>query len=202
MRYTMLTLLSVMLLGSGGAYGKPAKETKSPDKLELRAFWVNMNGVRLNDTGTFDITIERWSTQDEVDRLQDVLVKKGGDALLSALQKTKPRVGYIRNPWSVGWDLYYARQVTDKDGGRRIYLATDRPISFWEASNQPRSIDYDFTLAEIRLDKDGKGEGKLVPAAMITYDEKTRTIEIENYQIEPVRLAEVRVFPPVNAPQK
>jgi hypothetical protein len=66
-------------------------------------------------------------------------------------------------------------------------------MSFWEAANQPRSADYAFTLAEVRLGPDGKGEGKLVPAAKIEYDQESKTLEIENYNTEPVRLTQVEV---------
>lgn len=38
--------------------------------------------------------------------------------------------------------------------------------------------------------------GKLVPAARVTWDDDARTVEIENYAFEPVRLGEVRVLGP------
>jgi hypothetical protein len=66
-------------------------------------------------------------------------------------------------------------------------------MSFWELRNQARSVDYEFTLAEIRLTKNAKGVGKLVTAAKITWNKDTRSVEIENYGIEPVRLTEVEV---------
>lgn len=66
-------------------------------------------------------------------------------------------------------------------------------MSFWDLWHRPRSADYEFTLAEIRLGPDGRGEGKLVPAAKVAWDEATRTLVIEQYAIEPVRLTEVRV---------
>jgi hypothetical protein len=142
------------------------------------------------DFGTVDIVIERWSTDGERDRLVSVLKDKGPDALLSALQKM-PRVGYIRTPTSIGWDLHFARSVKSAEG-RQVVIATDRPMSFWEAANRPRSADYDFTLVDIRFDPDGKGTGKLAVAAKVDYNEKTQTIEVENFGIEPVRLTEVR----------
>ena len=79
------------------------------------------------------------------------------------------------------------------DGTRRIVFGTDRPMSFWEAANRPRSSDYEFLVGEIRIDKNGKGEGRLVPAASVEYDEDTRTIEVENYQNLPVNLTQVTV---------
>jgi hypothetical protein len=151
---------------------------------------ANISGVGRPSLGTVDIVIERWSTDAERDRLVSVLKEKGADALLSALQKM-PRVGYIRTPNSIGWDLHFARDIKT-DEGRQVVIATDRPMSFWEAANRPRSADYDFTLVDIRFDPDGKGTGKLAVAAKVDYNEKTQTVEVENFGIEPVRLTEVR----------
>lgn len=44
---------------------------------------------------------------------------------------------------------------------------------------------------ELRLSPDGKGDGKLVPAAKVTWDNATKTIEIENYNALPVDLLSV-----------
>lgn len=162
--------------------------------LRLRAFAVDMNnGTR---TGTIDIVIERWSTPEETESLRAVLVEKGEDRLLSALQKVRPRCGYARTSTSLGWDIYYAREIPQADGSRRILLATDRPVGMWEARNSGRSMDYQFSLAEMRLPKDGKGVGKAIPRAQITFDPDTKTLEIENYEREPVRLNEITVIPP------
>ena len=103
-----------------------------------------------------------------------------------------PRVGYIRTPNSVGYDLHFARLVPGEDGGERITLATDRHIGFWEASNRPRSIDYPFTVIELRMNHDGEGEGKLSLATKITADSDHKTIVLENYGIQPVLLQHVR----------
>jgi hypothetical protein len=174
----------------------PARAADKSGKLLLTAFAVDMNRTGAGAARSLDIAIERWSTDEEVSGLRDALVNKGGDALLSALQKIKPRVGYVRGAMSLGWDLYYARELPTADGGRRILFATDRPLSFREARERPRSADYEFTLGEIRLDKDGKGEGKFVPAAKVKYVKATHTVEIENYQVVPVHLNEVRVTEP------
>ena len=158
----------------------------------LLATSVNMSNVGSANAGRIEIVLERWSSERERDELIATLKDKGGDALLSKLQKM-PRVGYIRdaNGGSVGWDLHFARERKLEDGGRQIILATDRPISAWEAFNRPRSADYDFTLADIRFDGDGKGVGKLAVAAKISTDDKTGKIEIENFSSEPVRLTDV-----------
>jgi hypothetical protein len=161
--------------------------------LRLRALAVDLNRPGVATDRTLDIVIERWSTDAERDALLNTLETKGKDALLSAVQKIKPPVGYVRTSTSLGWDLQYARERVMPDGGRRVIVASDRPIGFWEARSQPRSIEYAFLAAEVRLDKDGRGEGKLFPAAQITYDKATRTIDVENYEISPVQLMNVQV---------
>ena len=190
-RYKTPSIVTFALVAVGAA----ASLTSAADKavLRLRAFAVNMSGAGGPRTGTLEIVIERWSTDAEREKLRGLLIEKGSDALLRALQGIKPRAGYIRGSTSLGWDVQYAREQPSADGGRRVILATDRPMSFWELSNRPRSVEYEFTLAEIRLTKDGKGEGKLAPAAKISWDADTRTIEIENYGMEPVRLTQVQV---------
>src|SRR6266481_1404791 len=156
---TLSIVTFALLIGVGAA----ASRTSAADKavLRLRAFVVNMSGTGGPPSGsTLEIVIERWSTDAEREKLRGLLIEKGSDALLRALQSIKPRAGYIRSSTSLGWDVQYAREQPSGDG-RRVIIATDRPMSFWELSTRPRSAEYEFTLAEIRLSKDGKGEGKL-----------------------------------------
>jgi hypothetical protein len=152
---------------------------------------VNMSGVGRATSGTIEIGIERWSTDAERSRLLASLLEKGPDALYDRLQDT-PRVGYIRTPTSLGWDLHYARSVDLPDRARQVVIATDRPIGFWEARGQPRSIDYKFTVIEMRFDPDGKGVGKLAYATKVVVNKETNAIELENFGIEPVRLTDVK----------
>jgi hypothetical protein len=185
----LLTVVSLVLVVAGFASGVLAD---AKPVLRLHAYSVDLNTPRARTNG-LEIAIERWSTPEEAARLRAILAEKGPDALLDALRSMKPRAGYIRPDTGIGWDIGFAQQVVAADGSRRIIFGTDRPISFWEAVNRPRSADYQFTLGEARLKADGTGEGKLVPAAKITFNSETNTLQIENYQIEPVRLVDVRV---------
>jgi hypothetical protein len=179
-----LALLAASIAGSTAAAEEKAL-------LRLRAFAIDLNsGAR---TDTLDIVIERWSTPEEIEKLQAVFIESGADKLLSALQDVKPRCGYVRRSMKLGWDIYYAREIPMEGGGRRIVLATDRPVSAWEARHSGRSMDYQFSLAEIHLDADGKGTGKAIPAAKLELDRDSRTLQIENWQREPIRLNDVTV---------
>lgn len=171
-----------------------------PVPLRLSAFAVNMSNVAPGSTATIDIHITRWSTAAERQRLIDTAVTKGQNALLRALQKM-PKHGRISIPgWTgpdphnarLGWDLHYASNAGD-GAGQRISIATDRYIGLWEARNQPRTVDYPFTLIEIRLDESGRGIGKMAVATKIEFDKVKRQMVLENYASEPVRLNQITI---------
>jgi hypothetical protein len=163
---------------------------RAPALERFTAFAVNMGDVGPARAGTVEIVVNRWSSTSEREMLVSSLLDNGSDALLETLRKTRP-TGYIRTPNSLGYDLRFAQSLPGEDGGRRVILATDRPIAFWEAMRQPRSIDYPFTLIELRLNADGDGEGKMSIATRITGNRETGVIELENYATQPVRLMAV-----------
>jgi len=178
-------LAAAVLVSSTGVTLRAADAKES-----FTAQAANMSNVgRSGAVGRVDVTITRWSTDEERETLRTTLMENGTEALLKKLREMPP-VGYIRGNDSIGWDLRYAREVTNGDG-RRIVFATDRPISWLEAANQPRTMDYRFTIGELRLDGQGKGEGKLSVATKVKYDPKDKTIELENYASEPLRLLQV-----------
>lgn len=152
---------------------------------------VNMSDVGRRGMDTLDISVERWTTDAELAVLKDALLEKGSDALLDALQKTR-RAGYIRpSSGGLGWRLQFARREPLPEGGYRVVIATDRPLGFWERAHSARSADYEFLIAEIRVDKHGRGQGKLLPMARLSFDDRSRELEIEGYASEPVRLTRV-----------
>ena len=73
-----------------------------------------------------------------------------------------------------------------------MILATDRPLSFWEESRQSRTIDYPFTIIELRIAPNGEGEGKLSLATKIIADKQSGTIVLEDYATQPVLLMAVK----------
>jgi len=149
---------------------------------------INMNN---GSSGTIDISVDRWSTDKERDALVSAMVEKGPEKLLDALQDARP-VGHFGAPGNLSWDLRFARRVALPEGGERVVLVTDRRIGVWEAANQPRSIDYPFTVIELRLNKDGVGEGKMSLATKVIFDKEHNTITLENYDIQPVQLTAVK----------
>ena len=171
--------------------GTPSEEPTKKNPLRFTAFNVSMpTGM----SGVTEIVIERWTTTAERTKLLGLVETakygEGGQRkLLDALQKVKPRVGFIRTPNSIGWDLRYAVESTLPDGTRQLVIATDKPVSFAAAASDSRAMDYPFTIVEMRMKPNEKGEGKMLAATSITT--KNGRLELENYGQEPVRLTEI-----------
>jgi hypothetical protein len=167
------------LAASAQTMGSPERYTGSA---------ININNGRADN---IDITVNRWSTDKQRDALMSVVANKGVDKLLDALQDM-PVVGHFGVPGNLSWDIHFARKLPLPEGGQRVVLVTDRRIGFWEAANQPRSIDYPFTVIELRLNREGQGEGTMSLATRVIYDKDQNMITLENLQNQPIRLTNLR----------
>ncbi|MGE3707232.1 MAG: hypothetical protein AB7I13_18325 [Vicinamibacterales bacterium] len=193
-RQFILPLVAVMAalgwapIGSGVS----AQTHGSPER--FRAFAVDMGEWGTTRSGTLDFVVTRWSTKAEQEAILGAL-DEGQDAFVRALERTR-RVGYIQAPSSVGWDLHYADVVEGEDGGRVVTLLTDRPIGVWESVNRPRSIEYPVTWIQLKLDKDGRGEGTMFEAARVSGSLKHRFMVLENFATQGIRLMNVQSMSP------
>jgi hypothetical protein len=180
-----------------------AAAQSSGEKLHFTAFAVNLSNVATGATLLLEIDVNSWTSDAQRAQLIGTATAKerNQDALLKLL-RDMPKRGRMWAPqWQgpdplnarLGWDLRYAHQTPTDEGGRRVVLATDRYVGFWEARNQPRSIDYPFTLIQIEVDKEGRGQGKMSVATQIRFDETRKVLELENYASEPVRLNDVKM---------
>jgi hypothetical protein len=145
------------------------------------------------DSTAVEIDIVRWSTEREKDRFARTLLSEGPAALLAELRDARP-VGAIQSPGTLPWNLRFAWQERTPDGGRRILMLTDRPIDWWELLLGSPTLEYPFTLIELRLNVEGEGEGRLSVATRIVVDPSLDLIELENYDDAPIRLTAVRGF--------
>ena len=162
------------------------------DPLRFEAFAVQMQGGM---AGMVMITIERWTTDEERNALVGLLTnttlrEQDQEKLVKALQDIKERAGFLNTPNSMGWDIKYAYQTQLPDGGRQVVVVTDKPVSFFAASRNTRTMDYAFTLIEMRFPKGSdKGEGKLLGQTSLSV--KDGKLQIEIYGQEPTRLTQI-----------
>lgn len=164
-----------------------ATSTLANGRLSCSAFAVSTGGPLSAPVATqVDIVVENWSTESDRRRLLEAMKKSQG-SMLDTLRDLR-RVGYIRTPGNLGWDLHYAHETPGEEGDRRIVIATDRPMNIWEVVNRPRTVDYPFMFIELRISREGEGEGKLFPATQVSSSRDGRFVTLENYDTQPVQL--------------
>lgn len=188
-----LTLFALFALGAPLHAQRPPQTRPEPGNKPIeifKAFAVQMQSGR---AGAVEIAITRWSTDEERQRLLDVLQESGQPAMIADLQKM-PQVGYIKTPNSMGVALFYARSTELADGTRQVVIGTDRSIGL--SANAPTLSQYDATVIELHFPKGkAKGEGKIVLAAKASVG-KDGKVQISNYSGEPVRLRDVTAAKP------
>jgi hypothetical protein len=191
-RSVAVTLVGALIVTLIPVRAFSEEKTENGLPLKLSAWAVSMGTMATGKNSVIKFKIERWSTDEERSKLITTFKEKGPEKLLDVLQDMK-RVGFMRLPQTVGYDLQYAREFPMEDGGRRIIMATDRRVSQMEAMSNPHVSDYPFTLIEIHLDKDGKGVGVLSLATKIGLNKEGTSVEIENFSTEPVELKNVKI---------
>ena len=136
-----------------------------------------------------NIYITAWTSDQQVQEFINILKEKGPNGLVSAMEKT-PDVGRLSPTGFVGSGFRFARYRPTAEGGLHIVMVTNRPMSFGELYQGGRSIDYQFGIVVLDVDKNGKGKGTLAPVCKIKFNKKNE-LEIENYGQKPLRLANV-----------
>jgi hypothetical protein len=186
-RRHFLGILAVVVLSGGPAVAPAAAQTKGePLRLSLVALDLEGGGAV-----PLRINIDRWTTDEEHQRLLTVLMDKGQKAFEEVLRDTRP-TGTFRTLTSLGWDLHLARQSPGKDGGRNITIITDRPIGFAESWASSRTLDYPFTVFELHLNDDAEGEGTLSIATKLIPDKINKLLVIENFDNQRIRLVQIK----------
>jgi hypothetical protein len=161
--------------------------------LRLTGALISAGGVG-NPTGTarVEIRVNRWSSTDERNDLLKVLAEKGQDELLHRLSDAHS-VGTIRVNTQLAYDLRYARETAEEEGGTRVFLATDRPMTAWEIWNEPRYSQYPFTLIDLRFPPEGEPTGSLMLAARVTADRDGRFVNVENFATQPIQMTDIHI---------
>jgi len=196
----MRKLLTIaVLVGLVGSFASTASAQRPPQTrpepgnkpIEIfKAFAVQMQSGK---AGAVQISVTRWSTDEERQKLLDVLKESGQKAMIADLQKM-PQVGYIKLPNTMGVALFYARSTDLPGGTRQVVFGTSRAIGM--ATNAPQASKYDATVIELHLPPGGgKGEGKIVLAGKASVG-KDGKVQISNYQGEPIRLKDVTASAP------
>ena len=158
-----------------------------------RFTFAALNGSKAGPSGSnrLELVVHRWSNDAERDRMSSVLAEaqdKFADALAAM-----PEAGYLHWPGNLEYIVRYANRIPRPDGGEDVVLAADSPLSlWWDPSISTPSTSPRFTVIQLRLNKDGRGEGKLSLATKVSADKQTKTFALENYAGQPAILTDVQ----------
>jgi hypothetical protein len=190
-------LTIVVLAGLVGGFASTAAAQVRPERgsTTIETFTGNAVHMASGRSGVVTINVTRWSTDEERQKLLDILKESGQKAMIADLQQL-PQVGFIRMPNTMGVALFYARSNNLPDGTRQVVLGTSRSIGM--AANAPQKSRYDATVIEIHFPPGGgNGSGKIVLAGRVNVGADGQ-VQISNWQGEPVRLRNVRASVPRN----
>ncbi len=188
-RKTLLFFAVFVLLAGLVQIG--AAQTELPAHQQFVATVYPQAGVFAGRMTELNIYVDGYTPDDEATQLRELLKTKGPDALLSTIEKLKGkgRVGVVG---TTGWSVPIIRQHPTPDGGRRLVFFGNRPLSFFEAREQPITTQYPFGLMILNVNAKGEGDGLLYPVCKVKFN-KQGELEVENFGIAPAKVVNVRL---------
>ena len=146
-------------------------------------------------TAWVDIRVYRYSSNATTQRMANVLIEGGQEALVKELEKAKT-IGHASLSMRVGaFDLKLIRSRKTPTG-RQVIGISDRPIGFLEAYSGSRSMDYKVGIIVLNLKRNKKGkevgDGMLLYAAKITIEKGQ--VDIDYVGMEPISLRNLRKY--------
>ena len=137
----------------------------------------------------FDFRINKYTSDEELDRYAETLKEKGPDALRRALEKVD--IGRINPVGRVGNQIAVARKRQD-GSDTVITIVTARIMPFIELYQSGRSTQYPFGYLQVKLNEKGEGAGQIMAAAKSRFNKKSGKYEIESYGNQYIKAVNVR----------
>ena len=140
-------------------------------------------------TRLFTLNITGKTSDSDTKRFLDILDRRGQEALRGEINDID--LGRLSFNGRIGQELnaVWIERVGDKT---RIRAIAERWMGFGELRRGYRSVDYPFTYIELNIDRNGRGEGMIIPAAKVRF-RGGDTIEVEDFGTFPGRLMGVRM---------
>ena len=180
---------TVCLLGALCLVAASAVSAAAQSKQYVQGQVVGIGGRRAGLNRSFSLTINNYTSPDDVQRLNAALRTGGQDELLSVLSKLN--VGRISIGNNVGVRANAVIATPTEEGGTKLTVLYERNVPIFEVRHGTRSTDYRFGFAEIYLDARGRGEGTFIPAAKVKLEGGTNWV-VEDFGEFPARLMGLR----------
>jgi hypothetical protein len=106
---------------------------------------------------------------------------------VTAAVKASPTVGYIWGDGPTGYSIKYAWRSALADGRERVVLMTDRRFgaSSDSAMSSTAAADAEFTVLEMRIDRNGSGEAKTSHGIPVITDPVAAALSLGGYDAVP-----------------
>ena len=183
-----LALVAALLLVTAGFSTSASVRPEVVARFSARS--VQMTGAGRPQFAFVGINIAQWSTDLDHRQLGRTIQERGPVAV-SHLLAGYPSLGSI-SVFDREFTIRYAWQATDRDGGQRIYVASDEPIELASPEFAKFANPEALTFLELRVDRRGDGIGKLSDAVGLSVDESRNVIELRDFDRRAAHLLMVR----------
>ena len=180
---------TVILLGALCLVAASAVSAAAQSKQYVQGQVVGIGSRRAGLNRSFSLTVNNYSTADDVQRLNEALRKGGQEELLSVLSKLDAGRVSIGNNVGVRANAVIATPAAE--GGTKLTVLFERDVAIFERRYGTRSQDYRFGYAEIYLDARGRGQGTFIPAAKVKLEGENNWV-VEDFGEFPARLLGLR----------
>jgi hypothetical protein len=160
-------------------------ETVVADRFTFVAAHAPQDGLKKDRR--LSLTLQRWSTDAERDRMAAAVAEP--TTLLDAFRDVGG-IGYLQWPGGVEYTIRYARRTQRPDGGADLTLVVERPLWVWWDTSAKWTPEPGFTVLQVRLNRDGTGEGRAIATTRINSDKETGLALVDTNA--PVLLTDVR----------
>ena len=179
----------IFLLGALCLVAASAVEAAAQSRQYVQGQVVGIGGRRAGLNQPFSLTVNNYSSPDDVQRLNAALRSGGQEELLSVLSKLNAGRVSIGNNVGVRANAVIATPTAE--GGTKLTVLYERNVAIFELRYGARSADYRFGYAEIYLDARGRGQGTFIPAAKVKLEGDNNWV-VEDFGEFPARLLGLR----------
>ena len=180
---TLAVLVSSALLSR--AAGNAANAQSSNRRINGTV--VGISGRLAGRSLPFSLIVTRYASESDVRELTGAM-SRGEDELLRSLEHMEAGRISVGNNVGVTANAIIAQPW---ENGTKLTVLFARNVNFYELRYGARSADYKFGYAELFLDRNGHGQGTLIPAARVRL-RNGNTWEVEDFGVYPARLMGLR----------
>lgn len=177
------------LLGALCLVASSAVSAAAQSRQYVQGQAVGIGGRRAGLNRPFNLTINNYTSADDVQRLNEALRSGGQDELLRVLSRMN--AGRIALGNNVGVTANAVIATPTAEGGTKLTVLYERNVAIFELRYGTRSADYRFGYAEIYLDARGRGEGTFIPSAKVRLEGGNNWV-VEDFAEFPARLMGLR----------